>query len=249
LNGGTATEFDFNLYVDTASDGLWMDFNCGLAAYCGDGTCDDDENHESCPNDCYEEPYDEYCGDGVCNGFENCTSCSQDCGACGYGPYCGDGSCNGSESCSSCSGDCGECGGEESGEGGEGQHGGERQEQEEQEEQEESEEEEEVITLSCVQDSNPCTRAYLLDEECVSENVPGSCYLNGEKGNCSLGECVLGTVALDEEGTLEETPAGPAGFFGLGKAFELPGLVSFFLMIFIYIGYRVIGGAFVRGSF
>ena len=53
-----------------------------------------------------------YCGDGTCNTNENCSTCSRDCGDCSSGgptPYCGDGSCNNNEDCGSCSRDCGAC--------------------------------------------------------------------------------------------------------------------------------------------
>jgi hypothetical protein len=45
-----------------------------------------------------------YCGDGSCDANENCNTCSQDCGSCAS---CGDGSCNGGETQSSCCQDCG----------------------------------------------------------------------------------------------------------------------------------------------
>lgn len=53
-----------------------------------------------------DSPITQYCGDGTCNGDENCSTCSQDCGVC---PVCGDGTCNGNEDCSTCSTDCGLC--------------------------------------------------------------------------------------------------------------------------------------------
>jgi hypothetical protein len=71
--------------------------------------------------DCYTPPPTPYCGDGSCNNNENCNSCPQDCicpagqtcgssGSCVASPVCGDGNCDsGSENCYSCSSDCG-CG-------------------------------------------------------------------------------------------------------------------------------------------
>ena len=59
-----------------------------------------------------------YCGDGTCNEDETCYDCEIDCGICGGNKtpvnetsYCGDGTCNEDESCSDCKTDCGECGG------------------------------------------------------------------------------------------------------------------------------------------
>ena len=70
---------------------------------CGDGSCNNGENCDSCPQDCGQC---EYCGDGKCNGGENCDSCSKDCGQC---ETCGNGNCGGNENCDNCSKDCGQC--------------------------------------------------------------------------------------------------------------------------------------------
>ncbi len=71
------------------------------AGACGDGACDDNENCDSCPQDCGE-----CCGNGSCDYGESCNSCSQDCGDC-----CGNGSCEPQygETCASCEEDCGPC--------------------------------------------------------------------------------------------------------------------------------------------
>ncbi|MFH2063015.1 MAG: hypothetical protein ABIJ46_02560 [bacterium] len=61
-------------------------------AFCGDGTCDDDESCGGCPDDCG-------CGDG--------RSCID--GACVVDPVCGDGECNGEEACDTCPDDCDPC--------------------------------------------------------------------------------------------------------------------------------------------
>jgi secreted trypsin-like serine protease len=49
-----------------------------------------------------------YCGDHSCNNGENCQSCPGDCGACPP-PVCGNGLCDGGETCSTCPSDCGSC--------------------------------------------------------------------------------------------------------------------------------------------
>jgi hypothetical protein len=66
-----------------------------------------------------------FCDDGTCNSDEDCETCPEDCGDCPVIPYCGDSTCDANEDCSSCPGDCGECEGEEEGEeeGGDGDEG------------------------------------------------------------------------------------------------------------------------------
>lgn len=109
--------------------------NCGVylaACYqsvcpgtCGDGVCDPDEDHVSCPEDCSEcgngicerdetaetcaDDCEPGCGDGYCDVDETCETCPNDCGVCP--PTCGDGVCNPvlGESCATCPSDC-ECG-------------------------------------------------------------------------------------------------------------------------------------------
>ena len=94
-----------DVYISSLSVDFYLDYS--PIAYCGDGTCDDDETQYTCPSDCGIPIPDPYCGDGVCNGDETCSTCEIDCGACT--PICGDGVCNGDETCSSCSIDCGVC--------------------------------------------------------------------------------------------------------------------------------------------
>ncbi len=48
------------------------------APFCGDGSCNGNENYDSCPQDC--SPPAPFCGDGSCNGNENSQTCPQDCG-------------------------------------------------------------------------------------------------------------------------------------------------------------------------
>ncbi|MFH1630930.1 MAG: right-handed parallel beta-helix repeat-containing protein, partial [Candidatus Aenigmatarchaeota archaeon] len=71
--------------------------------FCGDSSCNGEENCSSCETDCGVCP--PICGDGSCNGMENCLICPFDCGVCPI--FCGDGSCNGLENCSTCDSDCG----------------------------------------------------------------------------------------------------------------------------------------------
>lgn len=58
---------------------------------CGDGTCDDTEDCETCPSDCGE------CEEPSCEETQTCP------------PTCGDQSCDEGENCYSCPADCGEC--------------------------------------------------------------------------------------------------------------------------------------------
>ena len=75
---------------------------CIAAGYCGDGTCDSNEDTYYCPNDCGNAT----CGDGLCNGSETTTSCSTDC-ASTTTISCGNGSCESGEDTYSCPTDCG----------------------------------------------------------------------------------------------------------------------------------------------
>ena len=73
----------------------------GVAPECGDGTCDDGETLESCPDDCTD-----VCGNGACEQGETPESCPNDCTA-----DCGDGTCGDDETLESCPADCtGVCG-------------------------------------------------------------------------------------------------------------------------------------------
>src|SRR4030043_278722 len=82
---------------------------CPITPFCGDGTCDVNENCSICSDDCGSCPIVPYCGDGSCNNNENCSTCSSDCGTCPIIPTCRDGTCNGNENCSTCASDCGSC--------------------------------------------------------------------------------------------------------------------------------------------
>ncbi len=67
---------------------------------------------------------DYYCGDGSCQSNENCSTCEADCGSCPSVSSCGDGNCDGDESCSSCPEDCGACSSDSGSSGGGGGGGG-----------------------------------------------------------------------------------------------------------------------------
>ncbi len=87
---------------------------CEPTNWCGDGSCNGNENCGSCSQDCGEcrpPPGEEYCGDGYCNRYDDCHNCPQDCGTCPEVNYCGNGYCEGyrGEDCSSCEIDCGSC--------------------------------------------------------------------------------------------------------------------------------------------
>ncbi|MBT9560330.1 MAG: lamin tail domain-containing protein [Myxococcales bacterium] len=78
---------------------------CEAFVGCGDGSCGDGEDCESCLADCGECP--DVCGNGTCGAEENCTLCEDDCGACP--DVCGNDVCAESESCAQCEVDCGVC--------------------------------------------------------------------------------------------------------------------------------------------
>jgi secreted trypsin-like serine protease len=93
--------------VSTRADyfeGFINDFVGVQGPFCGDDTCDTDEDCSNCATDCGACPA--VCGDGSCDANEDCNSCATDCGDC---PFCGDGSCDANEDCDSCSADCGAC--------------------------------------------------------------------------------------------------------------------------------------------
>jgi hypothetical protein len=77
--------------------------------FCGDETCDKDEDCLSCADDCGECPGE--CPDETCDPGEDCETCPEDCGECSG--ICGDETCDEGENCESCSDDCGECCGNE----------------------------------------------------------------------------------------------------------------------------------------
>jgi len=87
---------------DSDEDCESCESDCGpCGPVCGDGTCDSDEDVDSCPEDCHPGPS---CGDGTCDSDEDCESCENDCGPCG--PVCGDGTCDSDEDADTCPADC-----------------------------------------------------------------------------------------------------------------------------------------------
>lgn len=80
----------------------------GAATYCGDDTCDADENCSSCEIDCGACQTASVCGDGTCASDETCTNCEQDCGACPppAEAFCGNAVCEEGESSDTCPDDC-----------------------------------------------------------------------------------------------------------------------------------------------
>jgi len=95
---------------------------CAYVPWCGDGTCDPDEDCGACPSDCacgcgeaclgttcvFAACDGKVCGDDGCGG--SCGKCAahHECqkGACVYAPWCGDGACDANETCASCAADC-----------------------------------------------------------------------------------------------------------------------------------------------
>ncbi|MBR9679338.1 MAG: hypothetical protein GON13_03660 [Nanoarchaeota archaeon] len=77
--------------------------------YCGDGTCQDEEDCEQCPSDCGTCSVASVCGDGVCDADEDATNnfCEADCTYTTIGTdVCGNEICEGSENCDNCYVDC-----------------------------------------------------------------------------------------------------------------------------------------------
>ena len=82
-------------------------FTSGSSSYCGDGTCDPDEDSSNCPADC--GPPTQCNNDGVCDAGEDCDSCPSDCDSVtGGNPAnrycCGNGVVEGPESDGRCDG-------------------------------------------------------------------------------------------------------------------------------------------------
>jgi fibro-slime domain-containing protein len=85
--------------------------------YCGDQSCNGNENCETCATDCGTCPV-ATCGDGIVNqtseecdgqaGVPEHYTCTTEC-TLEYVPYCGDQICDNDETCISCVGDCGLC--------------------------------------------------------------------------------------------------------------------------------------------
>jgi hypothetical protein len=77
---------------------------------CGNDACEQWENCDSCPGDCWY--CQSFCGDGICSHKENSENCPYDCKACEF--ECGNGTCETEcgESCAVCSKDCGQCSGD-----------------------------------------------------------------------------------------------------------------------------------------
>ncbi len=94
LNGFKDSGYQANYYT-----GGFITKKGGGGPYCGDGSCNNGENCNSCSKDCGN-----CCGNGKCDNGENCSSCKKDCGKC-----CGNGKCDNGENCGSCSKDCGDC--------------------------------------------------------------------------------------------------------------------------------------------
>ena len=68
----------------------------GCVCPCGNGVCDADETHATCPEDCADP-----CGDGVCAAGETHVTCPDDCA-----DPCGNGVCDPGEDETSCPTDC-----------------------------------------------------------------------------------------------------------------------------------------------
>lgn len=85
----------------------------GTGPVCGNGSCENGESSQTCPQDCGGN--NPVCGNGFCENGETAQTCPQDCGG-GNQPVCGNGACENGESAESCPQDCGQgCGGKQCG--------------------------------------------------------------------------------------------------------------------------------------
>ncbi|NOQ37541.1 hypothetical protein GQ472_01505 [archaeon] len=107
--------------VTATTDGSGIIYDI-IQPYCGDNTCDADEDCSTCASDCgictssssrsYITTLQPYCGDSVCQPDESAydprddTGCEADCGML---EYCGDNICQAEEDCNFCESDCGAC--------------------------------------------------------------------------------------------------------------------------------------------
>ncbi len=89
--GGAGGEADPCNHNGTCDENETLE-NCPEDCTCGNGTCDENETLESCPTDCT-------CGNDVCEESEDATSCYADC-------HCGDGTCDENENEATCAIDC-----------------------------------------------------------------------------------------------------------------------------------------------
>ncbi|RME55234.1 hypothetical protein D6777_01170 [Candidatus Woesearchaeota archaeon] len=78
--------------------------------YCGDNVCNDNEDDETCPEDCEESilTHKDRCGNGVCNDDEDRETCPEDCeeSILTHKDRCGNGVCNDDEDKETCPEDC-----------------------------------------------------------------------------------------------------------------------------------------------
>ncbi len=118
LNNAEKCDYNYPSYL--TDDGSYTEANCPTAGYCGDGTCDSNEDGWSCPADCAGvSPYT--CADdpNYCHSTTDCQNAghnwcyfsdgTQHCqtSACPLVDICGDNVCSSTEDSSSCPGDCG----------------------------------------------------------------------------------------------------------------------------------------------
>lgn len=97
---------DCDTYTDCDDSDCTSDPAC-IVTYCGDGTCDPDEDQCNCPDDCGTPPSAESsCTDGIDNDCDADTDCDDaDCSS-DLGCTCGNGICDQGEDCNTCSADC-----------------------------------------------------------------------------------------------------------------------------------------------
>ncbi|RLE30841.1 hypothetical protein DRJ54_01825 [Candidatus Acetothermia bacterium] len=91
---------NYNTCPQDCPSGSWDNYCDGAS----DGICDPDCKYQETPQ---KDPDCPFCGDNVCGEDENCESCPEDCGECVKKSVCGDAVCDADETQENCCTDCG----------------------------------------------------------------------------------------------------------------------------------------------
>ncbi len=107
--GGGNSSSRLKDWLDPGNNGaMTVDTLVPGSGFCGDGTCDSDEDQCNCSDDCGGTPACPCDNDGACEEGEDCNNCSGDCISGAGGAVCGNGQCEAGdgENCVNCSADC-----------------------------------------------------------------------------------------------------------------------------------------------